>query len=216
MNLFTTKTKRVLRLRYRLLLLAIIAIVLGLLAKPVLIGVADYLDMPSTTQPCDVLVIQAGSTVGDYAMHQALDVYKSGLARQILLVLHSYDVQPATFGLSHYRHIVIHTLDSLGIPQPDYSVLFIPLQDPYTYNSAVALADTLKGVKSILLFDDNFHIRRSYLTYKKVFEKKNILVRPYTMDIYLNSKNWWYSANGWRRVIDEYIKLTFYWINGYI
>ena len=216
LNLFSYKTKRVLRFRYRLLLFALLALVLALVAKPSLVAIADYLELPSATQHCDVLVVQAGATVGDYVMQQALHIYDSGQVDRLLLVLHSYDLQPAVFGMPNYPQRVIEALDSLNIPQQDYEVLFIPLQDPYTYNSALALADTLQNVDSILLFNDNFHIRRSYLTYKKVFEKKNITVRPYTMEIYLNSRNWWTSANGWRRVIDEYIKLTFYWINGYI
>ncbi len=193
-----------------------LALVLALVAKSGLVAIADYLQLPSATQHCDVLVVQAGATVDDYVMQQALNVYDSGQVDQLLLVLHSYDLQPAVFGMPNYRQRVIEALDSLNIPQQDYEVLFIPLQDPYTYNSALALVDTLQNVDSILLFDDNFHIRRSYLTYKKVLEKKNITVRPYTMEIYLNSNNWWTSANGWRRVIDEYIKLTFYWIKGYI
>ena len=92
----------------------------------------------------------------------------------------------------------------------------LDVPDPYTYNSAVALADTIKNIKSLLVFSDNFHMRRSYLTFKKVFEPRGIEVFPYTYEIYLNSKNWWTSGNGWRRVFTEYIKLTFYWMNGYI
>ena len=216
MNLFTYKTKKVLRFRYRVVLLASVFLLLLVFAKPIMIAVADYLHVPSSTEHCDVLIVQAGSSIGDYVMREALKVYERGQVDRLIVVLHAFDLEPAIFAIPNYRRLVIQALDSLNVPKRDYEVLFIPLDDPYTYNSALALADTLQDVHSILLFNDNFHIRRSYLTYKKVFEKHNITVRPYAMPIYLNSRNWWRSANGWRRVVDEYIKLTFYWINGYI
>jgi hypothetical protein len=41
-------------------------------------------------------------------------------------------------------------------------------------------------------------------------------VYAHSTDIYINEHNWWYSVNGIKRVINEYIKLTVYWLRGYI
>ncbi|MBN1559719.1 YdcF family protein [candidate division KSB1 bacterium] len=178
---------------------------------------AEFLTLPRSDARCDVIVVEEGGPAfSDYFVTQALQAYHSGQARKIVLALHAYESQPTIFGIQNYRRFIELTLDSLNIPPHDYQFYLLNIQDPYTYNSAVALSDTLKNIRSLLLFSDNFHMRRSYLTYKKVFDRKNIAVHPYTFDIYLNSSNWWTSVNGWRRIITEYIKLIFYWMKGYI
>lgn len=179
-------------------------------------AVAKFLELPRSHLSCDAIIIESGPAFSEYFVTQALEAYYSGQAKKIIMVLHSYDLKPTIFGIRNYRTFVESAFDSLGIPKQNYLLLMLDIQDPYTLNSAIALADTLADVRSILVFNDNFHIRRSTLTYQKIFAAKNIAVYPYTYEIYLNSSNWWKSANGWRRVIDEYIKLTFYWVKGYI
>jgi hypothetical protein len=211
------KTRKTIKPIYKLLLGAIVIAAALLLAKPIAVALADFLTIPRSATRCDVIVVEEGGSVfSDYIISQALEAYYTGQAKKIILALHAYESRIAIFGMQDYRKFVESTLDSLKIPAQDYKFYLLNIQDPYTYNSALALADTLKDIRSLLLLNDNFHMRRSYLTFKKVFKKKNIAVYPYTVDIYLNSKNWWTSANGWRRVITEYIKLIFYCMKGYI
>lgn len=216
MKIFAYKTKKVIRPIIKYPAIAIFILLIVFLHKPILISIAEYLELPSSTKKCDVVIMEGGPALSEYFVTQALVPYYSGQAKKIILVLHTYDLKPTIFGVSNYRPLVEATFDSLGIPKSDYQLLMLDVQDPYTYNSAVALADTLKDIGSILVFNDNFHMRRSYLTFKKIFRKKNIDVYPYTYEIYLNSRNWWTSGNGWKRVVTEYIKLTFYWVHGYI
>lgn len=216
MKIFQHKTKRVIKPVFRYAALAALLILAAAMTKPALIVLAKFLELPRSHVRCDAIIIESGPAFSEYFVTQALQAYYSGQAKKIIMVLHSYDLKPTIFGIRNYRTFVESALDSLGIAKQDVMLLLPDIQDPYTYNSAVALADTLRDIHSVLVFNDNFHIRRSYLTYKKIFAAKNIAVYPYTYEIYLNSSNWWTSANGWRRVIDEYIKLIFYWIKGYI
>ncbi|MBN1466999.1 YdcF family protein [candidate division KSB1 bacterium] len=217
MTLYYYKTKKVVKPIYKLFLAAAIISAGLLLIKPIGVGLADFLSLPKSDATCDVIVVEeGGAALSDYVVTEAIKVYHAGQAKKIILVLHGDDLKPTAFGIANYRRHVESAFDSLKIPTHDYQFLMLNVQDPYTYNSARALADTLTNIHSLLLFDDNFHMRRSYLTFKKVFERRNIAVHPYTFEIYLNSKNWWTSANGWRRVITEYTKLIFYWMKGYI
>jgi hypothetical protein len=215
-KIFDYKTKKVVKPTIKVPAIIILLIFIVLLHKPVFIAMAKVLEVPRSDEKCDVIVVEGGPAFSEYFVTQALKAYTSGQAEKIILVLHTYDLKPTIFGISNYRPFVEAAFDSLGIPKEDYKLLMLDVPDPYTYNSAVALADTIKNIESLLVFSDNFHMRRSYLTFKKVFEPKGVKVFPYTYDIYLNSKNWWTSGNGWRRVLSEYIKLIFYWINGYI
>ncbi len=202
--------------KYKAAIFALLLFIILIFGKSILIYMAQRLDVPDTDTPCDVMVVQGGPSLAEYVVMQAIKVYKKGLARHILFVLHAYDLKPTIFGVPHYERLVATALDSLGIPKEDYSIMLVQLSDPYTYNTAKALADSLNGIRSLLVFSDNFHIRRSYLVYKKIFEPRGVEVHAWSMPIYLHADNWWRFANGWRRVVDEYIKLTFYRIKGYI
>jgi len=213
---FETRTRKTLKLKYKLSILAIIFVILLIFAKPVLVSLARHLDVPNTNKTSDVMIVEGGPSLAEYVVMQAIKVYEKGLARHIVFVLHAYDLKPTIFGVPYYDRLVATALDSLGIPRDDFSIMLMQVTDPYTYNTAKALADSLPDISSILVFSDNFHIRRSYLAYKKIFEPRGVQVNACSMPIYLHADNWWHYANGWRRVVDEYIKLTFYRIKGYI
>lgn len=216
MQIFEYRTKKVIRPIVKYPAFALFILLIFLLHKPLFIAMAKVLEVPKSNKKCDVIVVEGGPAFSEYFITQALKAYYSGQAKKIILVLHTYDLKPTIFGIRNYRQFVESAFDSLNIPTSDYELMMFDVPDPYTYNSAVALADTIKDVHSLLVFSDNFHMRRSFLTFKKVFEPKGISVYPYTYDIYLNSRNWWSSGNGWRRIFTEYIKLIFYWLNGYI
>ncbi len=216
MQWFEYRSRKVLKLRYKAAIFGLFVFSILIFGKSILTLMAARLDVADAETPCEVMVVQGGPSLAEYVVMQAIKVYEKGLARHIIFVLHAYDLKPTIFGVSHYERFVATALDSLGIPRQDYSIMLVRLSDPYTYNTAKALADSLTDIKSLLVFSDNFHIRRSYLVYKKIFNAKGVEVRAWSMPIYLRADNWWRYANGWRRVVDEYIKLTFYRIKGYI
>lgn len=216
MHWFENRTHRTLKRKYKIAIAALILFFVIIFSKSILIYVAQRLDVTDAVAPSDVMIVEGGPSLAEYVVMQAVKVYEKGLARHILFVLHAYDLKPTIFGVTHYEKLVATALDSLGIPRNDFSIMLVQTTAPYTYNTAKALADSLPDISSILVFSDNFHIRRSYLAYKKIFEPRGVQVSAYSMPIYLHADNWWRYANGWRRVVDEYIKLTFYRIKGYI
>ena len=216
MQWFENRTRKTLKLKYKLSILALILVIFLIFSKQALVLLARHLDIPNTRATCDVMVVEGGPSLAEYMVLEAINVYEQGLTRRLLFVLHAYDLKPTIFAVPHYEKLVASALDSMGIPAKDYSIMLVQTKDPYTYNTALALSDSLSDISSILIFSDSFHMRRSYLTYKKIFNKKNIEVHAYSMAIYLDATNWWRSGNGWRRVVDEYIKLSFYRLNGYI
>jgi len=213
---FENRTRKTLKLKYKMALCALVLLIIFIFSKSILIYLAQRLDVPDAATPSDVMIVEGGPSLAEYVVMQAIKVYEKGLAHHLLFVLHAYDLKPTIFGVTHYEALVATALDSLGIPRNDFSIMLVQTTDPYTYNTAKALADSLPDVASILVFSDNFHIRRSYLAYKKIFEPRGVQVNAYSMPIYLRADNWWRYGNGWRRVVDEYIKLTFYRIKGYI
>ena len=216
MQWFETRQRKVLKLKYKLLVVASFLLLAIIFAKPLFISMARFLDVPNSGKICDVMIVEGGPSLAEYVVEEAVQVYRDGQAQKLQFVLHAYDLKPTIFAVPRYDKQVAAALDSMGIPRHAFDIMMVDTKDPYTYNTAKALSDSLQDINSLLIFSDSFHMRRSYMTYKKIFTPKGIEIHAYSMQIYLDATNWWTFANGWRRVVDEYIKLIFYKMNGYI
>jgi len=216
--IFVEKSKKNLYWPYRLLLFCLIIVIVAAAAKPVLVHMGKILELPRSQEKADAVILEGGRLISTFFMNGALQAWKDGQARQIIIIDTPEQNTSEIFGLTGYDSMVRAALDSLNIPDSAYTFVSLKITDPFTRNAALALAPFLQkqNIHSVLLVNDNFHIRRSYLAYKKVFAQYEISVHPYTMEIYLNAENWHKSANGWRRVFGEYIKLFFYKTHGYI
>ncbi len=217
-GLFKTKTRRVLWWPYKILVLLILCLGIIAAAKPLAIAMARALYLPRHTGRADALIIETGGTVSTFLINQAMAAFQAGQVEQIIITRGQYQGAPEIFALANYDALLRAGLDSLGIPSTAVRLAPIHIQPPYTHNTARALLPILQAanIDTVLLMNDNFHIRRSVLAYRHVFAESEIAVFPYTVEIYLDAKNWWQYADGWRRVFGEYIKLIFYRINGYL
>ena len=202
----------------RLGLLLLFLLLLWLLHRPVFIAMGRYLELSSSDHPCDAIVIEGGHTLSKARVEEAIRLWRQGLVRHIIMTLNTQNGLVDAFALGNYKQRVRMKLDSLGLPPEAYSLLDVEVTDPFTYSTARELLPFVKqkGFRSVMIVHDNFHIRRSYLTYKKVLGKEGIEVYPRTVKIYIDATNWWKAANGVRRVYAEYIKLLFYWYKGYL
>ncbi|MBN1997453.1 YdcF family protein [candidate division KSB1 bacterium] len=172
--------------------------------------------MPPTTQTVDALIVEGGQTVSEIKMTASLNMVQANQARKIVISLNTME-ESATFAVRNYAALLAAKLDSIGLSERQYFIIHIAVGDPFTYNTARKLSDLIgNDVRSIGIVQDNFHIRRSYLTYKKAFAKKNVTVYPCTFFIYADMNNWWKSLGGIRRIFGEYVKLAFYFYHGYI
>ena len=69
--------------------------------------------------------------------------------------------------------------------------------------------------KSAIVVSSNFHMRRVYLTFKKVFNGNDIttVFAPVPMNMNgINPNRWWTRENDLIAVFNEYIKLVFYYV----
>ncbi len=199
-----------------IILLCIVSV--SIFIKPLFRSTGRYLSMPDSTETADVVVVEGGNIISRIKMNRAIQLYKTGRAKRILILLNSSHGNVDVFGIGNYNKIIAAMLDSLGVPAQDYNIQNIVVHGPYARNTALELYGILKGknVSSIMLVNDKFHIRRSYLAYQKVLREININVYTCTFDIYVDTETWWQSIDGVRRVAGEYIKLVYYRVKGYI
>ena len=215
---YTKKSKTTLKWQYRLVGIVLLIFLPAIFHQPILIGLAKKLDMPSSELSSDVVFVDGGDVISKLSMEKAIDFYKAGKARSILLTLSPGPTAGNVYALRNYRELVKESLAEDGVPDSAYAILFFDVGDPYTHSLAESLVVFLleNNYHSISIIQDNFHIKRSYLAFKKVMDNHGIAVRPVRLEIYMNAKNWWLNTNGVRRVYGEYYKLFYYWLKGYI
>lgn len=73
-----------------------------------------------------------------------------------------------------------------------------------------------QGVKSVIIVTEPYHTLRSCLTFRKTYKDRNIIFRCRPSLGWFRSDNWWTLERGLIAVNNEYIKLVFYLIKGYI
>ncbi|MBN2413163.1 YdcF family protein [candidate division KSB1 bacterium] len=201
------------------LIIIILCIVsVSIFIKPVFRSMGRYLARPDSKETADIVVVEGGNVLSRIKMNHAIQLYKAGRAKRILILLNSSMGNVDVFGIGNYNKVIAAMLDSLGVPAQDYIIQNIVVRGPYARNTALKLYGILKNknVSSILLVNDKFHIRRSYLVYEKVLREIDVKVYTCTFDIYVDTETWWRSIDGVRRVAGEYIKLGYYRVKGYI
>jgi uncharacterized SAM-binding protein YcdF (DUF218 family) len=217
-SLFVVKYKRVLKWRYRILLLLICLLVLYLFSGIVLIALGRYLDMPDYDGKSDAAVVEGGNVITQEKILQAIELFQQKKIDHIIITLNDELGHGSVFGIDYYNNAIAARLDSIGVKKPDFTILNLTVRDPFTYNTARALIPYVRerNFHSLLIVHDNFHIRRSFLTYRAVFEQQGVQINPFSFQIYTTETDWWTNLGGVRRVVSEYVKLAYYWINGYL
>jgi uncharacterized SAM-binding protein YcdF (DUF218 family) len=123
---------------------------------------------------------------------------------------------------------VIHGLDTkwsdLALPRavedglPEDKIIMVR-NSTSTYEEALSSRAefTKHGARSVILVTEPYHSFRSCRTFRKVFRRQDILFRcrpsPST---WFRPDNWWTVERGLIAVNNEYIKLVFYLIRGYM
>lgn len=85
-----------------------------------------------------------------------------------------------------------------------------------TYDEATAARDTaiLRGWSSIIVVTDPPHLRRTSFIFNRVFESSGVNLRfravPTTVT-WTNLEQWWTRESSLFMVLQEYIKLLYYW-----
>jgi len=104
-----------------------------------------------------------------------------------------------------------------GIPEED--VIPVVQERSGTRNEALASLNVISqhNVKVLLIITAPHHLRRSYQTYRRIYKSKDIEVfcSAYPVGSF-QANNWWKSHDGVSAVWNEYMKLLYYFVKGYL
>ena len=117
----------------------------------------------------------------------------------------------------NYAEVAKEQISKMGI-KDDKIIPIIQLERGKD-NEAIASRSLFEkyNIKSVLIVTPNWHILRTYLTYKKVFAEKPITfyLAPVESEK-CRADNWWKNHDGLEYLFSGCLKLINYWYKGYI
>ncbi|KAF0135311.1 MAG: hypothetical protein FD145_137 [Candidatus Saganbacteria bacterium] len=197
------------KLKNKVVVIALVIIGLILAAPLVLQKMADYLVVQDKLEKSDVILVLAGDPNGE-RVSQAVKLYKDKWAPKILM-----SGGPAVWHLT-YAENMKEQAKSYGIPDKD---IYLEDKSESTYEDIKFSLDILRKLeaKKIIIISSPYHMRRMSLTARKMYLKHGIktIVYPVQKSKW-NKEKWWLSHEDTQPVIYEYMALVQYLLKGWL
>lgn len=146
----------------------------------------------------------------DYAMDEALEIYRSGTYEKIVTTGTPFETGSILMKWKSYSQMTTARLIEMGIePSNIVTAVGHDVRRDRTYASAMAMKEQLIAADitqtNIHLISMGPHGRRSRLIYRKALGKDYAVGITCLEDQSYEADRWWASSNGFRSVIDELI-----------
>ncbi len=164
---------------------------------------AKALNVAPDPKPSDVIIVLGGGE-GDRERF-AGELFHKGLAPRVIAT-----------GAPVGSEIPAIELVGWGVPRGSI-VLANGTQN--THDDAIRSRQLMEqnGWKTALLVTDPYHARRSLWTFRTAFAGSSLEVEPVPVaDGWFDANHWWQSENGFVAVNEEYAKLAYYLVRGYV
>ena len=205
-------------------LTVILLVLLGLYSfhEIILARIGAYPVRQSVVAPSDLIVVVSGTLP---EVHYGIDLYKAGYAPKLLFVGH-FPVELAVLSKEPFELVekpwdVIagHMATSAGVPET--ALLFADAFTDSTYERVVSFIDVARqhDVHSMIVVSDLIHSRRIAESAAKITGAAPLVILSaptpltYVPEAYrFNPDRWWTDEQDLKEVVDELIKLAFYWV----
>lgn len=157
-----------------------------------------------------ILVLGGGSGSRE---DRALALYQQDLAPALIT---SGEVPKLPGFQTSFAELSAKYLIAQGVPAE--AIALMP-ETTSTRDEALASLDLAKmrGYSTLLVVTDNFHSRRAYWTFRKVYRGSNIkLTFVAAYPTWFHQDTWWEEERATLSVIEEYEKLLSYLFRGYL
>lgn len=206
------KTGKQLTWKARILILVVLAVFFVLTSRLWLVQLGQFLICEHKLQPADLIVVQGG---GDRErIQEAARLYHQDYARRLLISGHTPEDLPGI--RTTHEELGKREAIRLGVQPED---IVIEGKSTSSRESAVFSRPLFERYKvdTIILISEPYHLRRSYLTYRKVYPTKRLkIICRAPRNSWYKGSSWWQSERGLIATSNEYIKLAYYLLKGYI
>jgi uncharacterized SAM-binding protein YcdF (DUF218 family) len=154
----------------------------------------------------DAIVILGGESEGYSRTQHAVDLFNQGYAPRVVFSGGTM----RDFGLAcSSAQLSLEAAQGLGLPE---NAVVISYEAQSTYDEAVNLARLAgeQGWRSLLVVTTPFHTRRAARTFRTLMPALSISVSA-APDPRFDASHWWRTEEGLVTVVNEVLKLLFYW-----
>lgn len=172
--------------------------------------IADYLIVQDKLYPADVIVVISGS---GSRYQYAVRLFKEGYAKYILFNYNKEDVFNIVGVKFDPEDMIKNLAISNGMP---LERILLEGRCKSSYEDILYAKENIikKQFKSVIFVSNNFHMRRVYSTFKKIFKEHDIKIifAPVPMEMDgINPDGWWTRERDLVMVFNEYVKLILYY-----
>lgn len=185
-----------------LLILLIIALVLAAGATQA----GRWLERADALHAADAIIILGGEHRAFYRTQEALALYEAGYASTVVFsggTLLGAGLVCSSAALS------LEAATTLGF-DADAAVVVDGSQSTYDEANNIERLVNDRGWQRVILITNSYHTRRAGQTFQARMPTVEVLVRPAPTPDY-DATRWWQSESGLQSVVNELIKLGFYW-----
>lgn len=179
--------------------------------RPILRGLGKALVVDESPVAADAILVLGGG--GGARYDQAVALYRAGLAPVVIssgdeVELPGFDRTYAEFGADY--------MIALGVPAEAVQVQNDVTSTREEAVTVQKLAEQ-RGYRTLLVVTDNYHSGRARLTFRQVFRRSDIRLSfvASTPD-WVDMDRWWTQERSLLAILQEYLKLGFYLLKGYI
>lgn len=213
-----TVTVRKLTVKFKLIIFLLFLLTIAFSYEHFFKNAGAFLEMGRQTRKVDAIVLQSSPSLLWRELKMVNNLLKNNISDKLYIVLHKVHPTDGIIDMPDYIKFVMRSIEKNGIPRDSYEIISMHVKHPVTIHEAEAVLPVLKRDKknSILLLASSFHMRRSYLAYKKIMSEDGVVVYPHFLSREFSSEDWWETAAGFRHLAGEAFKYVFYVMKGYI
>ena len=195
-------------------LLVIGLILLSHYRAPILTYIGNYLIVKQPLENADLIVCMASEPVARGLA--AAEFYKNGLAPRVFIMRKELpdgyeDLKERKIHYPETRDLLIMMLEGLGVPRS--ACLTSDHFVGSTFEEGKMVRDYVReqGYRSLIIVTSPYHTRRTWLTFKKLFEKDGVkvIMMPSHYSGF-RADDWWKTNKYIKELIIEYQKLIYY------
>jgi uncharacterized SAM-binding protein YcdF (DUF218 family) len=192
-------------------------IVLCIVQFPIFYGfwltrIGAFLVYKTPLKPADAILVLGGGKID--RVLQGIELFKKQYGRTILFTgEEQYPLYspPTHWALEAQKVALAH-----GVPKEKIIAI---TGSRSTYDDAVLSKKVCEQhkLRSLIVVSEPFHTRRAYYVFRKVYRKEhiNVMICP-TQESWYDPKHWWQSEAALLATNEEYVKILYYLLKGYI
>jgi len=171
-------------------------------------GMVRHLIVQDPLAPADLILVLGGDSNGE-RVNEAVDLYKNGYAKKLLMSGGKLSWQLTYAGWMKKQAV------SMGVPAR--AILIEDKSESTIENAQFSLPIVLKNkIKSVILVTSPVHTLRAKKVFNKLFSKEGIkvMVRPVQKSDF-NPDRWWTRHEDTAHVVWEYVSSVLYFLKGF-